>query len=360
MKKIGILTFHRAINYGAQLQAYALQKTVSDLGAECELVDYICPAITKPYKPIYIKKNDPIFSFAKSLIMFNRRIKKAKSFESFQKKIIKSEKQYFPETIDEVKDKYDLFITGSDQVFSPWCADFDPAYFLTFADDNQKYSYAASFATKEIPKEFKAEFTNRLQGFQKISVREQEGVKFVNELCKKEAEVNLDPTILLNAEKWSEVAECDCDEPYVFVYSVMPQISLVNFALKLAKEKKMKVIFVNDAPHLPNSNIEYKRATSVEKFVGYIKNASYVVSNSFHATAFSAIFHKSMFIEFQNKVNRNVRAESFLDSLGISRGVENGVAEETPIDWNDVDKKLSAQREKSLDYLRKIINTEQF
>ena len=62
MKKIGILTFHRAVNYGAQLQAYALQRTVADLGAECELVDYICPAITKPYKPIYITKNNPIMS----------------------------------------------------------------------------------------------------------------------------------------------------------------------------------------------------------------------------------------------------------------------------------------------------------
>ncbi|MEE1317873.1 MAG: polysaccharide pyruvyl transferase family protein [Ruminococcus sp.] len=359
MKKIGILTFHRAVNYGAQLQAYALQRTATDLGAECELVDYICPAITKPYKPIYITKNNPIMSLAKSLIMFNRRIKKAKSFESFQDKIVKSKEQYVPENIADAKDKYDVFITGSDQVFSPWCADFDPAYFLTFADDRQKFSYAASFATKEIPDEMKSEFTKRLDGFQKISVREQEGVRLVDELCKKNAEVTLDPTILLGADKWGEIAECDCNEPYVFVYSVMPQISLVNFACKLAEEKNMKVIFVNDAPHMPNKNIEYKRATSVEKFIGYIKNASYVVSNSFHATAFSVIFHKSMFIEFQNKVNRNVRSESFLANLGISRGIENGVAEETKIDWNDVDSKLNAQREKSLNFLRAIINTEQ-
>ncbi|MEE0060023.1 MAG: polysaccharide pyruvyl transferase family protein [Acutalibacteraceae bacterium] len=359
MKKIGILTFHRAINYGAQLQAYALQRTVTDLGAECELVDYICPAITKPYRPIYITKDKPLMSLAKSLIMFNRRAQKSKSFESFQNKLVKSETQYFPDDIQNAKDKYDVFITGSDQVFSPWCADFDPAYFLTFADDKQKYAYAASFATKEIPDDKKAEFTKRLSGFQKISVREHDNVRLVKELCQKEAVVTLDPTILLSAEKWSEIAECDINEPYVFVYSVMPQISLVEFACKLAKEKNMKVVFVNDAPHLPNKNIEYKRAVSVERFVGYIKNASYVVSNSFHATAFSAIFHKSMFIEFQNKVNRNVRSEGFLASLGISRGIENGVAQETEIDWNDVDIKLNNHREKSLDFLREIINTEQ-
>ena len=356
MKKIGILTFHRAVNYGAQLQAYALQRTVSELGADCELVDYICPAITKPYKPFNIKKNKPLQSFAKSCIMFNRRRKKNKSFESFQNKIVKSKEQYTPETISQVKDKYDLFITGSDQVFSPWCVDFDPAYFLTFAEDRKKYSYAASFATKEIPEDKKEEFSRRLSGFQKISVREKDGVRLTKELCGKDAFVSLDPTILLNADKWSEIAQApSTSEPYILIYTVMPQISLVDFARKLAKEKNMKIIFLSDAPHFPNKNIECVRASSVESFIGYIKNASYVVSNSFHATAFSVIFHRSMFIEFQNKINRNVRSESFLGELGISRGIDSGNAEETEIDWNDVDKKLDVQRQKSLDYLKSII-----
>lgn len=355
MEKIGILTFHRAVNYGAQLQSYALQCTLSDMGADCQLVDYICPAITKPYRPIYITKEKPLFSFAKSLIMFNRRIKKAKSFESFQNKIVKSKEQYTPENICEAKNRYDKFITGSDQVFSPWCADFDSAYFLTFADDKQKFSYAASFATKEIPEEMKAEFAKRLRGFQKLSVREEDGVRHISELCNKEAQVSLDPTLLLSAEKWGEIAKCDCKEPYVLVYSVMPQISLVDFACKLAKSKNMKVIFINDAPHFPNKNIEYKRAVSVEEFVGYIKNASYVVSNSFHATAFSVIFHKSMFIEFDNKINRNVRSESFLKALGISRGIDKGISQETKINWEIVDDKLNELKKNSLDYLRSII-----
>lgn len=355
MKKIGILTFHRAVNYGAQLQAYALQKTVSEMGTDCELVDYICPAITKPYKPFYIAKSNPLLSFAKSCVMWNRRRKKALSFESFQNKIVKSNEQYDSSNIALANDKYDLFITGSDQVFSPWCVDFDPAYFLTFADDKKKFSYAASFATKEIPQEMKEEFSKRLESFQKLSVREQEGVRLIDELTGKESEVHLDPTILLGADKWSEIAQCDTTEPYVLVYSVMPQISLVDFACKLAEEKNMKVIFITDAPHMPNKNIQCEKAVSVERFVGYFKNASYVVSNSFHATAFSVIFHKSMFIEFQNKVNRNVRSESFLANLGISRGLVDGKAEETPINWDDVDKKLNAQREKSLNYLREVI-----
>lgn len=355
MKKIGILTFHRAVNYGAQLQSYALQRTVSDLGAECELVDYLCPAITEPYKPFNIKKKKPLQSFAKSCVMFNRRKKKIKSFESFQNKIVKSKEQYTSKTISQAKDKYDLFITGSDQVFSPWCADFDPAYFLTFANDSQKFSYAASFAAKEIPDDKKEEFSRRLSGFQKLSVREKDGVRLVKELCGKEAVVNLDPTLLLGADKWSEIAQAPANEPYILIYTVMPQISLVDFACNLAKEKNMKVIYLNDAPHLHNNNIEYVRASSVESFIGYIKNASYVVSNSFHATAFSVIFHRSMFIEFQNKINRNVRSESFLGELGISRGIENGKAEETKIDWNDVDKKLDVQKKKSLEYLKSII-----
>lgn len=358
MKKIGILTFHRAINFGAQLQSYALQQTISDLGAECELVDYICPSLVKAYKPFYIQKNKPLMSFAKSCLMFNRRIKKAKSFDSFQNKIVKSKTQYNSDNIRLANDKYDLFITGSDQVFSPWCVDFDPVYFLTFADDKKKYSYAASFATKEIPKDKTDEYVKRLSGFQKISVREKEGIRLVKELSGKDAVLNLDPTILLGADKWGKIAKTNVTEPYVLVFTVMPQISLIKFAKKLGKEKNMKVIYLNDAPHLPGTGIEYVRASSVEEFIGYIKNASYVVSNSFHATAFSVIFHRSMFIEFQNKINRNIRSESFLNGLGISRGIEKGNAEETKIDWDSVDKKLNEQRQESIDYLKSVIDME--
>lgn len=355
MKKIGILTFHRAINYGAQLQAYALQQVVSELGAECELVDYICPAITKSYKPFLIRREKPLISFAKSCVMFRRRAEKAKSFESFQNRIVKSAETYDPHTLAQANDRYDRFLTGSDQVFSPWCVDFDPAYFLTFADDSKKFSYAASFATRQIPEDKKAEYIRRLSGFQRISVREEEGICHVKELCGKTAEVSLDPTMLLSAEKWREIAVSREQEPYILVYSLMMEKGPLEFARKLAKEKKMKVICLLDAPHIPCPGVEFVRAASVEEFLGYFMNAGYVVSNSFHATAFSVIFHRSMFIEFACRSGRNIRAESLLNALGICREVRSGTARETPIDWAEVDRRLSGLQETSMAYLRDIV-----
>lgn len=356
MRKIGILTFHRAINYGAQLQAYALQQVVSRLGADCELVDYICPAITKSYRPFLIRREKPLISFAKSCVMFRRRAQKARSFESFQSRIVKSEETYDPQTLVQANDRYDRFITGSDQVFSPWCVDFDPAYFLTFADDSKKFSYAASFATREIPEDKRAEFVRRLSGFQRISVREEEGIRHVKDLCGKTAEVSVDPTMLLRAEEWEKLAVDPEEKPYILVYSLMREKGPLKFARKLAKEKNMKVICLHDAPHMPYRGVKFVRAASVEAFLGYFKNASYVVSNSFHASVFSVIFHRSMFIEFARPSGRNIRAESLLNALGIHRELAGGNAVETPIDWEDVERRLAALREKSMAYLKEIVS----
>ena len=112
MKKVGIVTFHRALNYGAVLQSYALQKTVSSLGAECEIVDYICPKITADYKPFRIYKNDLLKSFAKSCVMVRRRAKRRDAFKSFfNNYLVKSKKSYTPQNIGELKSDYDLFIS---------------------------------------------------------------------------------------------------------------------------------------------------------------------------------------------------------------------------------------------------------
>ena len=241
-------------------------------------------------------------------------------------------------------------------MFSPCCVDFDPVYFLTFAEAHKKYSYAASFATKEIPQEMVEEYKKRLKDFQSISVRETEGVSLVQQLCQKEAKVHLDPSMLLSKEQWSEIAQVKEEQPYILIYTLWEKPGLMEFARKLAKEKNMKIIALSDAPHLPDSVITYRRATAVEEFLGYFKNASYVITNSFHGTAFAVIFHKSLFVEYENKVSRNIRSESLMKSLGICREIVDGNAAETEICWDEVDKKLNALREESIEYLRNIIN----
>lgn len=135
--------------------------------------------------------------------MCRRRVKRSKAFQSFfNNYIVKSSKSYTTDTIADAKDEYDMFIAGSDQVWSPRCVGFDPVYFLTFANDSQKYLYAASFAISTLPEEQIEEYKRRLAGSQTFSVREPSGLKLVKELTGREAISNLDPTLLLKSEEF--------------------------------------------------------------------------------------------------------------------------------------------------------------
>lgn len=122
-------------------------------------------------------------------------------------------------------------------------------------------------------------------------------------------------------------------------FTANPAVSLVDFALKLSKEKNLPVYCINDAPHPVSHGINYIVAPTVEEFVGCFKNAEYVVTNSFHGTAFSVIFNKNLFVEFKNKSGRNIRSEGLLKSLGIDREIVDGNCRETEINWYDVNEK---------------------
>ena len=135
MKKIGIITFHRAKNYGAVLQAYALQHTLEQLGSDCEIVDYKCENIDNGYKPFQFSKTDPIKSILKSIVMYRKRAKRIEQFSSFYNNYLKiSDKTYSDSDISECKNLYDAFISGSDQVWGPGKEGINPdsIYFLSF------------------------------------------------------------------------------------------------------------------------------------------------------------------------------------------------------------------------------------
>lgn len=128
-------------------------------------------------------------------------------------------------------------------------------------------------------------------------------------------------------------------------------MSLLDFAKKLSKEKNMPIYYISDAPHVKKDGINYVVAPTVEEFVGYFKGAEYVVTNSFHGTAFSVIFNRNLFVEFKNKSGRNIRSEGLLKTLGIDREIVDGNCEETEIDWADINLKINELSKSSLEYL---------
>lgn len=361
MKKVGVMTFHRAINYGAVLQTYGLISTLCEIEPGCKVIDYRGECLEKHYKPIYLPANkNKLKSFVKCMVKYPVATKRRRVFSEFVSKHIPISKEIYDDnTIAKANEHFDSFITGSDQVWSPKTVGFDPAYFLTFAEGKKKNSYAASFGVNEIPENLKYEYIHRLSDFSNISVREDSAVSIVeNLLPNTQPERHIDPSLLLNSDQWGNLASDPNDRGYVLLFTVNMPKNLISFARSLAEQKNLKMIYINDRPIGCEKGIKYRRTASPEEFLGLIKNADYVVTNSFHGTAFSINFQKDFYVELNTQAGRNTRSESLMKLLGISgREITEGIykGKDSKIDWSHTMQILSEEREKALKYLKCIV-----
>ena len=355
--KIGIITYHRALNYGAVLQTYALQQFLKSLNIDCDVIDYKCPYIDNFYKPIKANPIKESKTFLKESVFYPLNSKKRNRFNCFINKFIKLSRPITSrEELDKINDEYDFFVPGSDQVWNCKWNGFDKTYFLDFADSNKKYSYSASFGFDEIPEEYRAEYKKLLSDFQGLSVREKTGKNILDSLFEKDVNVNIDPSCLLSKTQWQEVASAPkSDEKYVLVYLLDKSEELIKFAEKLAKERGLKVKFIADAIK-KKYDFEYMGFLSPSEFVGLFEKADYVVTNSFHGLMFSVIFEKEFCLQYQkNSGAPNSRLKDFLSEFGLeSRLLENINITDNGIDYSDIKNKLEAEKEKSKAYFMKI------
>ena len=354
-KKIGILTFHRSSSYGGVLQAFALQNFLRKHNVENEIVDYHSDFMNRKYERVFREiSGNKIKGFLWNIYTAKYIVQRKKQFNKFVKKHLVISKPYDKNNIKFAKNEYSEFITGSDQVFSSDCAGFDGVYFLTFANSSQKFSYSGSLGTEFIKEDKKQEYINRLQDFQKISVREKSSKVLLEKLLKKQVDVHIDPTLLLDKKFWDNFAQCDAPkEKYIFVYTVLKPKKLLDYALKLSKETGLKILFLNNQSFKKVKGVTYLSPCSVEMFLSYIKNAEYVLTNSFHGTAFSVVFEKKFLIEEENAFNKNNRAFEFLKDISLeNRVLENNIEDE--ILWNKINAILDEKREESKRYLLSI------
>lgn len=356
-KKIGIITFHTALNYGAVLQTYALQNFLFDNKIDNEVLNYDCQYIKDCYKPFHIA-NKKVLSALVRGIMFGKNIKiKRRKFDSFLKeKIVLSKyyKNFYDIKYD--KDNYSAFITGSDQVFSPISAGFDEAYFLPFADDCQKYSYAASFGVSKIDTNMAQEYKKRLSGFSSFSLREESGKEIINSLFPNiKTFVHVDPTLLLEKKDWEKlVKDRIVKEDYVLVFNVEKCINDLEFAKKYAKKNDLKIVYINARTIFKESNIKYFEAPGIEEFLNLFYYSKAIVTNSFHGTVFSIIFEKEFFTEVENKKQKNIRIISLLEKLDIkNRDISSN--EFTCIEWEKIYDILNIERQNSKKYFENIM-----
>lgn len=359
--KIGVLTFHRAINIGGVLQAFALQHFLKENGCQSEIIDYRCPTIEKQYygRQFDLKSMKRIVS----AIIRNGVIKvNTSKFEDFHKHHLPiSSRSYSPNNIETANEEYSKFVVGSDQIWSSYCAGFDKAYFLDFVrGSNEKYSYAASFGGSEIPQELTPSYRELLEDFSVISVRETAGAEIVKSVSAHDADVVLDPTLLLTESIWRKelITPITVTRPFVLVYMIAECKELLALARKIGEERNLDVIYISDRIYCP-SGIISRRNVGPKDFLSLIDASEVVVTNSYHGICFSMIFKKDLYIGLlrrNTRVNarlldviRKYRLESRLVS---SDSFSNG----SVIDFKFITDTLVKEKKKSITWLRSLFD----
>lgn len=357
--KIGIITFNRAINYGAVLQAYALQKFLDSLGIDSDIIDYRSPYIEEFYKPIKAHPLREPKTFIREVIFAPNNLKKRKKFNDFSYKYLRLTKPIYDENeLKGLNNQYDCFISGSDQVWNLKWSGFDKVYFLDFAENEKKYSYAASFGFERIPEGQEQAYAELLREFKKISVRENTGKNIISELLGRTSEVSLDPTCLLTKNEWKTTAKKPADSGYVLLYTLERNSKLNAYAKALALEKNTKVIYIADAIK-KSKQYSYQGFLSPEEFVGLFANAGYVVTNSFHGLMFAVIFEKQFCLQYQQKKDApNSRLSDFLHDFDLEDRVMVGdYLKDKPINYIHVKKLMEKKKDESRKYFESINNS---
>lgn len=381
MKKLGILThYENSTNYGGSLQAYALCKAVERFGWQAQQIRIDCfkdsrNLIKAPQDHGIVGKlkklvKKPIKA-AMLLIPSYRKAKQEKLakhcqllkvFDPFNKNLTPhSEKLYTTATVSQTDSIYDAFAVGSDQVWNPiWY--FEP-FFLTFTK-KPKFSYAASIAQQQLPEAVKAVYKNHLKDFIGVSVREENGIKLLEDVAPNQVQWVLDPTLLLSKEDWSAIARKPAlDKPYLFCYFLGDAPAPRAAAVKYAKSNGLTLVNIPNATGLIHKNDEgfgdvLLADPSPEEFLGLIGSAQAVFTDSFHASVFSVILQRQFFTfprqGFEAMSDRIYSLtelfcvqERFLDTPDK---VQN-LGQLSPIDYTRPSTKYIQMKERSLNYL---------
>lgn len=321
-KKIGILTFHRAHNYGAVLQCYALQEFLCSLGYDAFVIDYNNRDLWEGYN--WFKSCEVSFCFQKWKKIPNRIIKLLikwyKTIPRFYKfKYFQEQQLKLVPTTDIQTKPFDLILIGSDQV---WNLDithgFDEYYWGQFPHpaETKIATYGASlkkyWEASETPKAIQ-----NIKSLFAISTREPELANYLKTIDDSINPIVVpDPVFLLSKEIWSNIATRPCiHQPYVLFYQAMDNENVYNVAVEIARRENKRLVVLSANVNGRNSSIS--RSSSPADFLGWIKYADLVVTSSFHATAFSIIFQKPFYC-VNLKMGHDSRLLDVLKSFGLS------------------------------------------
>jgi hypothetical protein len=410
-KKILVVTFSRNCNLGGALQEYALFATLKNHGS-VKCLDYLSESIAILSKPIrggFIKKLkmmgassfrllfqgknveqneqhhysllltkprllvaqvvDRFYIMLSDIIHYGQRKKMLSNFFSFHEKYVQYTERFNNEQLmdkdicDALFQDYDICIAGSDQIWNPSYAGASPCYFLGFVPEGiSKASYASSFGNYKFTNEkLNDRISAYLSDFVCIGVREYYSVAHLKDKCNIHAECVLDPTLLLSKDEWKNRLGIKPSgrQPFLLVYALGDRRVLLPLAKKVGHYLNLNIIVIDKKFmfDFTNSGIDYLPATGPREFIELFSEAAFVITNSFHGTAFSVNFN----IPFFTVVSQvNERAQAFLDMVQLgerlisdSRNCDLGL---TKMDFAHANQILEQERKRSINYLENIVH----
>jgi len=351
---VGIMTFHWATNYGAVLQAWALQQYIKELGYNVEIINYV-PSnykinLFRCFKTRHLKK----------FINRYKEYRKEKKIRVFRKaRLNVSPKEYNSKIV--LKNSpplYDIYVSGSDQIWNPFFTmngqkGITLSYYLDFAPhDRRRIAFSSSFGLKEIPDSVKSVIVSELKKYYRISTRETEGVKIL-ESININAVTTIDPTLLLDAKDYYSLFEA----------KQQPQNNLFTYFIHNQKETALGLIsYIKDKYQL---NEYPDEELIIEKWLERISNSRIVITNSYHCLIFCLIFHVPFYIVDVDGVDMSPRITTLLKTVNLEerflhlplspQNIQNCSVMDNIL-WKDVDTRLNSARTYSKRYLQKALS----
>lgn len=396
MRRAGIVTlYHGNTNYGGLLQAYALNRTVRQMGYSCLTIDYRPSSMSVREKFTRKIQREGAGAAVKTAVSLSAQILRKKIIRiltpaSTKKMKMREERMaefrrnaiphtgetYDSRTIAQTAELFDLFLCGSDQIWNMGCAgSFDPVYWLDFVPEGKKRaSYGASMPLPEIPASEREEIRRRVRALDAVSVRENQGKRLLEPLLGEEIPVVLDPVLLVERAHFEQMGKRRVEmQPYVFAYFLGDSREARASAQEWAARRNMKLV------SMPCLLSEYRSCdrkfgdvqiwdAGPEEFLSLIRHSEYVITDSFHAAVFSAVFGREFWVfrrgQDGDKRSMNTRMEHLMELFQTEERLippsrlEESSRRAGKIDYRRVNRRLEAERKKSLEYLRRILEDE--
>ena len=362
MKKIGIITFNHAINYGAILQAYALQEICTELGYEAYIVNYAANDTIEKPRPLSEflnsgNKKIAVFKFLRNMMSFTGDQKRWKLFYQFRKKML-HESTLCTDEQDIIDLGYDAYIAGSDQIWNYKITGnhFDPVFFAEMNTEARQVIYAASSQDTPFPLNMELKFKDMLGKMPSaVSIREKKLADYVCELTGVQYPVVLDPTLLAGRKVLEKIPETDIPkQPYILIYQIDSNPAS-DISVKTLEKRFKCNVYTMTVPRFGSIHGR-KGIAGPEQFLSLLKGADFLVTNSFHGIAISLLYEKQFYVYENGGVM--TRIDGLLSQVGLlgrKINMSTDIDRKDIIDYSQINARLEKLRIDSREFLSKAL-----